>query len=217
MTFLKTKKVIMLSACYLAIDARLHCMDKSVQMPAESHVEKRVGGKKLICPEMDMLNSYLEVDPLIVVRMEKAYAATLKAAHETSVSGKNDKQFVAEQIKSILAPVKQFFGKIREFGSMVRPLVEKSLLSGGVSMDAHIDRANCLILKFLESKDDTDTFFVKNVNTRDELIGACVEFATFFEDIRTSLSDNVKKAYYATLEKLKNNAKQSTARKPAGK
>lgn len=221
MTFLNAKKVIMVSACCLVVGAaNLNCAISAGQKNVNGNAApvKSVGGKKLTCPEMNLLNAILEVATVPVIRMDYAYKATLKVKEEIESSGRNDKAFIEAQIKSILAPVKQFFSTIHEYAGMVKPLVSESLLSGAESPEERArEESECLILRFFASKDDTDDFFSKNVSTKEDLIKACTEFTIFFEDIRMSLSEGVMKAYHATLEKLKNNHKQSTVRKPAGK
>lgn len=218
MTFSNAKKVIIVGTCCLALNAaHLHCATAPEQknVTSQQQADELARGKKLTCKEMDLLNALLKDYPIPVLRMDLAYKATLRVAQEIESSRRNDKQFIAEKIKSILAPVEQFFSIIQEYSTMVKPLVEESLLTSTYrSAEEHASaRSNCMILKFFESNEKIDLFFNKYVTTKEQLIKACVEFATFFEDIRVSLSEPVKQSYQAMLEKLKNQKQSATSKK----
>lgn len=189
------KKLAVVTLCSLvlaagALDSRLKAM-----VPTE-RIQK---GKKLVCPAVDTLNRYFATDPYPVFRMDLACQNALKVAHEMETRAGVDKAFIAAKIKSILDPVKDFLGYIHTFSGIVKPLIEESLTS-----QPGADKANCLILKFCESKDDAYAFFNKNVNDKAVLVSACKEFTTLFEDIKASLNDDAMKAYNELMLKLKN-------------
>lgn len=208
MKIFNAKKVMVVTTCGLVLATG--SLGSTLKAVANVGVqEQQAKGKKLICKEMGDLNTLLEPFVMSVVFMKKAYGTTSAVLKEIQASGRKDKAFITEKIKSIIEPVAQFFGHIHMVSGTVKPVVEESLLAKGTG----IDRSNCQLLKFLDASDSADVFFDKNINTIDDLIKFCQEYRIFFQDIEASLSDAVSKPYKAIIAKLQNSHKQSAPRK----
>lgn len=200
MKFFKSKMTKFLSAgCIIVVGASIVC---NAQQPTGL---MNIQGKKLLSPEMDLLNKELTILPSGIVRLFKAQesakivAGQLEANPQISL---HEQKEVYEQIRFILSPVGQFFGLIRSYRNMIVPLIKESLCGQEASKN-RIDTSECLILKFFESHDEVYAFFEKHVKTREQLCIACKEFLTFFQDIRVSLSDEALNAYKKVMEELK--------------
>lgn len=91
------------------------------------------------------------------------------------------KKVVAKFKGIILDPIKEFFMLVYDYKSLLKPVIEESL---GTSFKGSI------FYKFLGApSDQVATFFDYTVNTKDELIAACQEFAILFGDLEATMPE----------------------------
>jgi hypothetical protein len=165
---------------------------------------------------LELLNIGLEGYPTSVVKMDLARKEAVKVINNFAKLTKDDKKVIQQQMHTILTPLQEFFDNIRGYASMVRPLVEESLLGEGVVRKADGTlQHNSILLKFFEkeNKDNVDVFFDKHVCTRADLLQVCNELITFVDDVHANLSEKALSAYNAIMQKLKDQARKKQSQK----
>lgn len=163
-------------------------------------------GKVLSCKEqVDILNIGLAGFPTSLLRMEEARNKAYDVLHDTLPKLlKDDKKVVHELMHSILTPLQEFFDNIRGYASMVRPLVEESILGKDATRNPDGTPVhNSILLQFFEkeNKDMVDVFFEKHVSNRADLEKVCNEIITFMSDVRANWSEATKHAFEAIVKK----------------
>lgn len=158
--------------------------------------------------EMTILSNALEKTPIGLVRMELGFQSATKTL-QVLEKMKDDPQVYADAMKKVLAPVKEFFNYIQDYALVIKPLIVASVLDG----QAPGTGKTSLLLDFLSSEQLADSFFDKNVKTKDALKKACDEFALFFGDLKAGLSDGARKAYHEVLKQIID-AQKKAASKP---
>jgi hypothetical protein len=167
--------------------------------------------KLITSDKMVLLNDVLAEHPEGVVRMSLASKAIIKVLTDLDKEDKstNNPTIITAQIISVINPVRQFIDVIYDYGTIIRPLILESIF--GIKIDSLSEaqtvslqyQDKCLLLGFLNAKNNRNTFFEDRVKTKDELKKICIEFLQFFKDLNLSLSDKVHKAYRELIETLK--------------
>ncbi len=169
-------------------------------------------GKKLTCPEVDMLNSALASRPEGVIRMSLSSMTIRKVQKNLDVksgsfgTNKNaEKKFVYEQILELLEPVKDFFKEIQNpmVVQFIKPLIFEAIDNAKTSH----------FIKFCDSKKGIFEYCENEITTCESLRVICSELLMFFESIRLSLSDEAKKAVKLCRDTMKEEAKKKQADK----
>ncbi len=164
---------------------------------------KLPAAKKITNGKMILLSDVLKDHPEGVVRMTLASNTIIKVLKdlESNKNPTNDQKIITGQIQSVLKPVRQFFDIIYDYGSIIRPLILESLFGIKIESTTEAHKVStqyedkCLLLGFLNAKNNRNTFFEDRVKTKEELHKTCIEFLQFFKDLNVSLSEPAIKAY----------------------
>lgn len=174
--------------------------------------------KKLQAEQIKLLSAVLTAAPIAMVRMHLANLASKRIVKSlgdpafilspTAISAEGEKKEVHEHLKKVLAPVKEFLTEVKNYASMIKPLIMESLGEGA---------ADSLFIKSFETPsvkgvngidNSVEDFFLANVSTRRDLCLVCQQFNKFFSDLHHSFSPEAISAFNELWSKIKGNASQ---------
>jgi hypothetical protein len=164
---------------------------------------KKTKGKKLVGPQMGMLNSLLAGVPIATIQMSMTHREAVKISNALPTI-EDQKEHITKHVKSLLAPVRDSLTLIKQHVNMVLPLIHESLGKERV-------QASLLVKAFVGS-DTVEQYFEKNIVTKQSLQALSEDFATFFSDIQASLSAEAIAAYKAEVAKIKAETEKNRAR-----
>lgn len=172
--------------------------------------------KKLKCPQMNLLNMVFEERPYAVVRTKITCAKAARALQALNDLQKNaapgvkkyfktdteERAFITGHLKLLVDPVRQFFDLVRDYKTIVNPVIAESL---GISSHEY---NKSWLLKFFESKDEATIFFDQEIKSLDDLKRVSLEFIKVFGDVNESLSDRARTLCDDIIRKMQETQKQ---------
>ncbi len=194
-------KTYMVSVIVSAFCLALPVVNAGKAIPANKN---QIKGKILTCPEMPMLDTMLTANPIGTLRMNLAYNSAKKTLAELHTL-QDTPQEITAKMTILLAPVEEFFSIIQSFSSVIKPLVEESLLEKDATGNYVYPRnKRVYLLDFFKTTGGASAFFKSNVTTKKALEDVCEEFRTFFANLNASLSEESKKSYKILVTQYKN-------------
>lgn len=171
---------------------------------AKNHNRTVLKGKSI-----ELLNVVLTEMPMSTIRMFKAAVSAKKVLskiEEVKSSGltlqkEKELEFIKNCLGTVLDPVRDFFVELKAYKSVIGAVFKQSL---GENAEQG------LLVKSLNQKEDLDImkFLLIEIISMGDLESAVSEFLIFFSDVEASLTDNARKAYASTLERLKASQKK---------
>jgi hypothetical protein len=149
--------------------------------------------KKLISPEIKLLTTVFEDEPIGILHMEIAHNTGLQVMKELG-SDPATPETIARNVKKMIKPIEEFFDKIKAFTSILKPLLEESL--------GQIQNNKILLLNCFDSSITSAAFFEQNIKSKEQLVGMCHEFIIFYRDIKASLTPKAKEKYIALKKRI---------------
>lgn len=150
----------------------------------------------------------MEKFPIAMVRTDFACKAALTVLKDFDKIPE-DPQIIEQHIKTVMKPIKKFFEEIHQFSFLIKPLVEECLINEKDNIPGQ-PKKQCVILEFLNTQINIDTFFERTVRTKEVLQNTCREFLNFFGSIKASLSPSALVAYNKAWEELRSQKNSQT-------
>lgn len=174
-------------------------------------------GKKLNNSRLKDLYTVLTIKPIATVRMFVAYGSAIQINKQIDelvtqkISHDDEKVFVKNNLYRMLDPVKEFFDTVREYKELVVPVVKESLIAPEIANESKItEPMEPFLIRYFFIKEDTMSFFERELHDFDTMRAACNEFIVFVSDIRLNMTKDAKTAYddfAAYIKKLRNKKK----------
>lgn len=159
-------------------------------------------GKKLKAREMEQLNLMLTIKPrgtyrIMATQQEAIKTNNMIAELKTKKFTKQEELvFVTACLNNLLTPIKEFFDTIRENKVIGLPVIRESLYTPEKTQEP-------LLLRYMNTNENTTTFFEKEITSLDTLQSACNEFITLVNDVWANMNKDAKKAYITLLNSKK--------------